>query len=133
MPPSKAQRAAAAEKRKKAVALRLAGLPWDDIAQQTGYASAGAACTAVTEAMKANLAAQGEAATELRETEIARLDRLQAAHWPKALKGDPKSSEIVLKCIAARAKLQGTEAPVRTEHSGGLRYEIIGIPEADGS
>lgn len=119
MPASKAQRAAAADKRKKAVALRLAGMDWQSIADQTGYASPGAACTAVTEALKVNLAEQNEVVEELRAVELARYDRLQAAFWPKAIGDkDPKAAEVVLKCIAGRNKLNGTEMPIRTEHTG---------------
>lgn len=119
MPASKAQRAAAAEKRKKAVALALAGMDWQSIADQTGYASPGAACTAVDEALKVNLREQNEAVEELRAMEIARYDRLQAAFWPKAIgEKDHKAAEVVLKCIAGRNKLTGTEVPIRAEHSG---------------
>ncbi|MCX4885875.1 hypothetical protein [Streptomyces sp. NBC_00847] len=119
MPASKAQRAAAAEKRKKAVALALAGMDWQSIADQTGYASPGAACTAVNEALKVNLREQSEVVEELRAVEIARYDRLQAAFWPKAItQQDPKAAEVVLKCIAGRNKLTGTEAPLRTELTG---------------
>lgn len=119
MPASKAQRAAAAEKRKKAVALALAGMDWQSIADQTGYASPGAACTAVNEALKINLREQSELVEELRAVEIARYDRLQAAFWPKAIgEKDPKAAEVVLKCIAGRNKLTGTEVPIRAEHSG---------------
>lgn len=119
MPASKAQRAAAAEKRKKAVALALAGMDWQSIADQTGYASPGAACTAVNEALKINLREQNELVEELRAVEIARYNRLQAAFWPKAIgEKDPKAAEVVLKCIAGRNKLTGTEVPIRAEHSG---------------
>lgn len=119
MPASKAQRAAAAEKRKKAVALALAGMDWQSIADQTGYASPGAACTAVNEALKIHLREQGELVEELRAVEVARYDRLQAAFWPKAItEKDPKAAEVVLKCIAGRTKLTGTEMPARTELTG---------------
>lgn len=119
MPASKAQRATAAEKRKKAVALALAGMDWQSIADQTGYASPGAACTAVNEALKIHLREQNELVEELRAVEIARYDRLQAAFWPKAItEKDPKAAEVVLKCIAGRTKLTGTEMPARTELTG---------------
>jgi hypothetical protein len=119
MPASKAQSAKAADKRKRAVALRLAGMDWQAVADQTGYASPGAACTAVNEALKVNLREQNEVVEELRAVEIARYDRLQAAFWPKAIgEKDPKAAEVVLKCIAGRNKLTGTEAPIRAEHSG---------------
>lgn len=119
MPASKAQSAKAADKRRKAVALRLAGMDWQSVADQAGYASPGAACTAVSEALKANLREQNEVVEELRAVEIARYDRLQAAFWPKAIgEKDPKAAEVVLKCIAGRNKLTGTEMPARTELTG---------------
>ncbi|MFE9812424.1 hypothetical protein [Streptomyces sp. NPDC005548] len=119
MPASKAQRASAADKRKRAVALRLAGMDWQAVADQSGYASPGAACTAVTEALKVNQRELSEAVDELRAVELARYDRLQAAFWPKAIGDkDPKAAEVVLKCIAGRNKLNGTEAAIRAEHSG---------------
>ncbi|MEU5834490.1 hypothetical protein ABZ820_12570 [Streptomyces diacarni] len=113
MAASKAQRAAAAKKRAQAVALRIAGMDWATIAERTGYRSAGAACTAVTEAMKANLHEQAHNAEELRALTVMRYDRLQAAYWPDALKGDKKAADVVLKCLAGRARIEGTEAPTR--------------------
>lgn len=113
MPASRAQRATAAEKRSKAVALRLAGADWQTIANQVGYASPGAACNAVRLALQASLQKQAEVAQELRELTVQRYDRLQAAYWPKALKGDVKAAEIVLKCLTGRARIEGTEAPTR--------------------
>lgn len=119
MPASKAQRAAAAEKRKKAVALALAGMDWQSIADQTGYASPGAACTAVNEALKIHLREQNDLVDQYRTIQIAQYDRLQAAFWPKAItEKDPKAAEVVLKCIAGRSKLTGTEMPARTELTG---------------
>lgn len=113
MAASKAQRAAAAKKRATAVALKLAGVDWATIAERTGYRSPGAACTAVTEALKANQAELTRNVEELRSVQIARYDRLQAAFWPDAIKGDVKAAEIVLKCLAGRGKVEGTEAPTR--------------------
>ncbi|WP_327385056.1 hypothetical protein [Streptomyces sp. NBC_01207] len=113
MAASKAQRAAAAKKREQAIALKIAGLDWATIADRTGYASPGAACTAVSEALKVNIAAQGVQAAELRELTIRRYDRLQAAYWADALKGNVKAADIVLKCLKGRAAIEGTEAPTR--------------------
>jgi len=119
MPASKAQRAAAAEKRKKAVALALAGMDWQSIADQPGSASPGAACTAVNEALKLHLREQSDLVEQYRTIQIAQYDRLQAAFWPKAItEKDPKAAEVVLKCIAGRSKLTGTEMPARTELTG---------------
>lgn len=43
--------------------------------------------------------------------EMARLDRLQRAHWESALYGDIKSTEIVLKIMALRIKITGIDQP----------------------
>lgn len=118
MPPSKAQKAQTAERRRKAITLRLAGMDWQSIADQLGYADRGAACKDVNRALEANLAEQSQAADTLREVETLRLDRLQAAAWPSAVKGDLKAIETVLKVIDRRVKLQGLDMPLRAELSG---------------
>lgn len=118
MPASKAQRAQTAERRKKAITLRLAGMDWQSIADQLGYSTRGAACTDVARALEVNLAEQTQAADTLREVESLRLDRLQAAAWPAAVKGDLKAIDTVLKVIDRRVKLQGLDMPLRAELSG---------------
>lgn len=138
MAASKAQRAAAAKKRTQAVALRIAGVDWATIAERTGYRSPGAACTAVTEALKANRAELAENVEELRGLTIARYDRLQAAYWPKALSGDVKAAEVVLKCLTGRARVEGTEAPTRLNvNAQRLGDEILALmndgTEGDGA
>lgn len=118
MPASKAQRAKTADRRGKAIALRLAGMDWQTIADRLDYASRAAACVDVNRALEANLAEQSQAADTLREVESQRLDRLQAAAWPSAVKGDLKAIETVLKVIDRRVKLQGLDMPLRAELSG---------------
>lgn len=118
MPASKAQRAKTADRRGKAIALRLAGMDWQTIADRLDYASRGAACVDVNRALEANLAEQSQAADTLREVETLRLDRLQAAAWPSAVKGDLKAIDTVLKVIDRRIKLQGLDMPLRAELSG---------------
>lgn len=115
MPASKAQRAATAERRAKAVAMRLAGVDYDTIAQRLGYASRGAAYTDIDRALQTRLAEQRHGADVLRQQELARLDRLQAAAWTAAASGDLKAIETVLKVIDRRCKLLGLDAPVRHE------------------
>lgn len=41
--------------------------------------------------------------------EVTRLDALQAAVWPSAMMGDPKSIDSAIKIIATRAKITGLE------------------------
>lgn len=67
------------------------------------------------EALADALPRRDKAVEELRETELGRLDRLQAAHWQQAMGGHVGSSRMVLSCIEARAKLLGLYAPVRVD------------------
>ncbi|MTE20300.1 hypothetical protein F0L17_14515 [Streptomyces sp. TRM43335] len=131
MPASKAQRAATAERRSKAIAMRIGGADWQTIADALDYSDRAAAHKDVTRALEANRKAEAAQVEEMRDIETQRLDRLQAAFWPKALKGDTKAAEIVRRCIMDRAKLQGTTTPEKVEHTGGLRYEIVGVDPND--
>lgn len=127
MSASKAQRAKTAARRAQAIALALAGMDWQTIADRLGYASRGAAHTDVDRAMKAALAEMKETADLRRFTEVQRLNRLQAAVWPKAVKGDTKSVAEARQIIAARCKIEGTEAPtvVQLEHRLDLEAQIV--------
>lgn len=130
---SKAQRATAAKKRAQATALRLAGVDWATIAERVGYKSAGAACTAVNEALKANLREQNQNVEELRALGLAKVQRLQAAFWPAAIQDkDPKAAKIVLECLRHEARLQGTEAPTRLNiEAQRLGDEILALLQDD--
>jgi hypothetical protein len=115
MPASKAQRATTAQRRTEAVGLKLAGLDYQTIADRLGYASRGAAHTDITRAMEAGLAEQHREVELVRFELLARLNRLQAAIWPDALRGDPKAADVALKIIDRIAKLVGADAAVRHE------------------
>lgn len=132
---SRAQRASAAKKRAQATALRVAGVDWATIAERVGYRSAGAACTAVGEALKANLREQDQNVEELRALGLAKVNRLQAAFWPLAIQDkDPKAAKVVLECIRQEARFQGTEAPTRVNvEAQRLVDEILAtLDDADG-
>lgn len=119
MPASKAQRAATAARRAQAISLRLAGVDYETIAAKLGYASRAAAYVDIDRALAANKAEEDAAKETLREVEAMRLDRLQAAVWSDATKGDTRSVDSALKIIAQRCRLLGLDAPTRT------RIEII--------
>jgi hypothetical protein len=131
MPASKAQRTKTAERRSQAVKLRIAGADWETIARTCGYASRGAACTDVTRAMEAATAEATRNADVLRHLELARLDRLQQAFWPEALKGDADAARTVLACIDRRVKLQRLEPATRHEvvTLGAIEAEIARLEE----
>lgn len=115
MPASKAQRAATAERRTKAVAMRLAGVDYEAIATRLGYAGRAAAYVDITRALEANLAEQHRSADLLRQEELDRLNRLQAGVWADATRGDTRSADTALRIIDRRCKLLGLDAPQRHE------------------
>lgn len=115
MAASRAKRAEVADRRSKAVALRLAGADYESIARSLGYTTRGAACQDITRALEANLAEQGRSVDVLREAELLRLDLLQVGAWGAATDGDPKAIEVVLKIVDRRCKLLGLDAPQRHE------------------
>lgn len=111
MPPSRAQRAKTAERRRQAIELRLAGVNWETIAAQLGYADKGSAHKDVTRALETSVAAMGQNAAVLRETELQRLDRIQRGLWAAAAGGDSKAADTVLRVIDRRIKLLGLDLP----------------------
>ncbi|CAL9612133.1 hypothetical protein SUDANB1_05648 [Streptomyces sp. enrichment culture] len=114
MPSSPRQRLSAAERRKQALQLWIAGVDLRTIADRVGYADQSAAKKAVDTAVRESIAREQADVDELRRLEVLRLDRLQAAFWPAAIKDkDRKAADVVLRCIAQRSKLTGVEAPRR--------------------
>ena len=92
-------RALAAARRARAVELRTAGLTYDQIAIELGYANRGTVYRVVAEALKAQTL---DAVEELRGLEVQRLDSLQLAMWQKAMEGDVPSAMAVVRVIMSR-------------------------------
>lgn len=115
MPASRAQQAKTAERRRNAVAMRLAGADWDTIRERLGYASRGAACTDVKRALDASLAQMHESVAMLRHIAGLRLDRLLMVVFPMALRGHLKALEQARGIIADQRKLYGLDEPTRHE------------------
>jgi hypothetical protein len=90
--------------------LRRAGLTWQRIAEQVGYADHSGAYMAYKRALKRTLQ---QPADELRQAEIDRLDRLQLAAWPKAMNGDNASITTIIRIMERRARLIGLDMPVK--------------------
>jgi hypothetical protein len=82
----------AAARRARAVELRTAGLTYDQIAIELGYANRGTVYRVVSEALRAQTL---EAVAELRSIEVQRLDSLQVAMWQKAMDGDVPSAIVI--------------------------------------
>lgn len=89
--------------------MRLAGADWTLIATQLEYSGPAAAHKDVTRAMEASLAAQNRNAELFRHVELLRLDRLQRGLWTRAVAGDHKCADTVLRIIQTRIKLLGLD------------------------
>ena len=100
------------DKEVKVLELRRAGLTWQRIAEETGYADHTGAYAAYKRAIKRTMQ---QPADELREQELDRIDRLQLALWPKAMKGDERSISTIVRLMERRAKLLGLDAPTRIQ------------------
>jgi hypothetical protein len=100
------------EKERKVLELRLMGVTFDVIAQQVGYASPGSAHNAYKRALLRTLR---EPAQELRELEVARLDKLLSSIWTEALRGEIPAIQTSIKIMERRAKLLGLDVPVKIQ------------------
>ncbi|MFK0222225.1 hypothetical protein ACIQWN_29045 [Streptomyces vinaceus] len=126
---SKAQQAATAERRGKAIRMKIDGATYTEIAEALGYHSRGSACTDIRRALEKHVIEEGLAIETWRELELQRFEaeirdhiRLRNAYWDAAIGGDTKAAEIVdrarnsiRKAVADECKLLGINAPQRLE------------------
>lgn len=112
---SKAQQAATAERRAKAIRLKIDGYTYTEIAEQLGYSSRGSANSDIRRALEKHVIEEGLAVEAWRELELARLDVLQKAIWPEAMRGSPRAIETALKILDRRAKLLGLDSAIKLE------------------
>ncbi len=110
-------RVAVVDRQVAAVRLRRNGCTYDEIAATLGYAGRGSAHKAVGAALHA---VRSEEVDTYRALELARLDRLQEAVWDKAVHGNLRAVDTVLKIMARRASLLGLDAPVKREITGDI-------------
>jgi len=115
-----------AEKWAKALALRTAGKTYQEIAVEVGYADRSSAYNAVMDALKAMVR---EPADQARELELERLDKLTAAVWERAMKGDDFAIDRALKIADRRARLLGLDAPQKLELAEMKEYGVENDPE----
>lgn len=102
--------------------LRMSGLSWAYIARELNLSeSAVRRCYAHA----LDLSAHPDLA-ELRDVEALRLDRLQLAAWPQALRGDLPSIDRVLRIMERRARLLGLD------HSDGVAERQMRLNEQTG-
>lgn len=112
-PKTSARRLAVAERRRKAIELRLAGLTYPTIYErypELGYRSPSAIVQDVQRAIDQYV---GGAARELVALEAARLERLNQAIWASAMQGDLGSVAEARRLSESRRKLHGLDAADR--------------------
>lgn len=111
----KARAVVTAERRAKAVQMKIEGATWQQIADALGYSHKGSAYTDVQRALEQNVIQQGLAVEAWRELELSRLDAMQLAIWPKAMDGDSRAIETCLKILDQRAKYLGLNTAIKLE------------------
>ena len=98
------------EKQLRVLELRKAGLTWEAIAAEVGYADHSGAVYAFRAAIKRVLQVPAE---EVRSLEMERLDKLWEAVYSKAALGDIAAITAALKIMERRSRLQGLDAPTK--------------------
>jgi hypothetical protein len=122
MPASEEVQTEVAERRAKAVQLRIAGASLPEIAEALNYGGntpesrRAAVSVDLARAFKAAQEAQRLSIDEWRELELTRLDRVQRGLWAAAVSGDTKAVNALLQVMAARRKyIPGLEAPTQVD------------------
>lgn len=101
-----------AERRRRIASMMLAGARQVDVARTLGVDQP--TMTREVQAIKQQWRDDtSRDVSELVDIEVARLDRLQMAHWERAIQGHGASTDTVLKIIDKRIKLLGLDAPER--------------------
>jgi len=99
-------------KEAKVLELRRAGFTFQRIAEEVGYATPSGAQRALERIMTRNVP---QAPEEFRWQELDRLDRMQVALWPRAMKGDDRAISTIVRLMERRARLVGIDAPQRIQ------------------
>lgn len=109
---------------RRAADLRLAGTSYDAIADSLGYSNKSHAWKAVQGVLES---ARREAADTLLTLELERLDRIQRAAFPDALRGDTKAIAAVLRVMDHRAKITGLYQVQAEQNHDEIRAALAGF------
>ncbi|WP_344664687.1 hypothetical protein [Catenulispora yoronensis] len=122
---SRAAGAVVAERRAKAVRMKVSGARLEDIAAALGYNSVNHVSVDIKRALAANLREQSAATEEYIAIEMLRLDELLFAVWEEAMAGSPRHVELGVRIVEARRRLFPTQQVVAltTVESEILRLE----------
>lgn len=108
-------------RRARAVSFRLAGMTYSQIGEQL-QVSEQRARSLVTHSLDRT---EQHTADQMREVENQRLDRAQAAIWPRVLRGDDKAVNLFLQISDRRARLNGLNAPTKIDLSMSVKHEMV--------
>lgn len=126
------------QRRKQAVALRLAGVDLETIKDQVNkvtpetyrYSSADHVSMDLKRARDRSRARLDESVEDLRELQLDRYERLLAAAWPAALKGSEKAIAAACNLIIQICKLKRLEPPTQVELTHRIEMESTAVAEA---
>ena len=111
--PTPEEKAAEREaKEARVLDLRRAGFTFQRIAEEVGYATPSGAQRALERIMSRNIP---QAPEQFRWQELDRLDRMQVALWPRAMKGDDRAIGTIVRLMERRARLVGIDAPTKIQ------------------
>jgi hypothetical protein len=110
------------EKQKRAMALKLAGASYAQIAENLGYADASGAHKAVAVGMKSSLQ---ENAGELRKIHYGRLEHMLMLVWPAVNTGDSHAVNSALQVMDRMERLYGLNEAQRVDITSATRETII--------
>ncbi len=116
-----AQNAALQARRVRSLDLRLAGASYRKIAAQLSITPS----QAFTDVGKMLKDYASEPADQIRNAEVARLDRLMLAHWGKAIQGHIEPTRLILEIMRRRAALLGLDAPRKVDITGWIREMAV--------
>jgi hypothetical protein len=94
------------EKENKVAELRKAGFTYQRIAEEVGYKQASGASRALKRFFARR---EVEPDDDVRWLELERLDRLQVALWPRAMKGDNQAVNTIIRIMERRASYLNIE------------------------
>ncbi|MDI6898856.1 MAG: helix-turn-helix domain-containing protein [Methanolinea sp.] len=107
------------EKRQRALDLRRAGVPYRDIAREIGV-SPGQAYKYVVSGLRQIRERNAELAEDVRTLERLRLDNLFQHAFNAVLQGDLSAIDRCIKVMDRRARMDGLDAPSRSEVTASL-------------
>ena len=118
------------ERRKILVQMVLSGMDWQTIADRLHDGNVRHAYMDYKRAKDGSKVELSTSVEEARWLEVDRLDRLQAAVWPKALKGDTKAADTAHRLIMSRCEILGLKAPTKIQLDARLDLESTVVAEA---